>query len=232
MKLAIMQPYFFPYIGYFQLINAVDKFVVYDDVAYIKNGWINRNRIMVSNKTQYITTPVTNASTNYLINETQIVNYQRFKNKFLKTIKYNYSKAPYFNEIFNLLKEIFSEDFYYISKLNVSLLFRILDYLKIKTEILIASESFGNQDLNSQERVLDICKKENATIYINAIGGTELYDKEKFKNSNINLYFLKPKYISYKQQNNEFIPWLSIIDVMMFNYPEKINKMLNEYSLI
>ena len=232
MKLGIMQPYFLPYIGYFQLINAVDKFILYDDVAYIKNGWINRNKIMISNKVQYITVPVTNASTNYLINETRIVDYQRFKKKFLKTIIYNYSKAQYFDKTFNLLNEVFSNDFLYISKLNIFWLFKVLDYLKIETEILIASEFLKNQNLNSQERILNICKNLKADIYINAIGGKELYDKNTFNSAGTNLYFIKTNDIEYKQFNHNFVPWLSIIDTMMFNSREQVTQMLNNYELM
>ena len=227
-----MQPYFFPYIGYFQLINAVDKFVIYDDVAYIKNGWVNRNKIMVSNKAQYITIPVTDASTNYLINETRIVNYQRFKKKFLKTIQYNYSKAQYFDKTFNLLKEIFFEDYRFISKFNVFLLLKIIDYLKIKTDILISSEAVSNQNLNSQERILDICNLLNADIYINVIAGKELYNKKYFETAGIDLYFIKTNDIEYKQFNHNFESWLSIIDIMMFNSCEQISNMLNDYELV
>ena len=236
MKLAIMQPYFFPYIGYFQLINAVDKFILYDDVTFIKQGWINRNYILVNKQKHLISLPLSKISSNKLISETFINKSEitRWYKKFLLSIEQYYKKSPHYKEVFELVINIFE----YINQIEVISVFnklsieRINEYLGIETKIENSSGKYNNENLYGQDRVIDICKKENATIYINAIGGTELYDKKKFKNSNINLYFLKPKYISYKQQNNEFISWLSIIDVMMFNSKEEINKMLDNYELI
>ena len=231
-----MQPYFFPYIGYFQLINAVDKFILYDDVTFIKQGWINRNYILANKQKQLISLPLSKSSSNKLISETFINKREikRWYKKFLLSIEQQYKKSPNYKEVFGLIISIFeyinqTETISAFNKLSIE---RINEYLEIRTEIENSSGKYNNENLSGQDRIIDICKKENATIYINAIGGTELYDKEKFKNSNINLYFLKPKYISYKQQNNEFIPWLSIIDVMMFNSLDKIQEILTKYELI
>ena len=139
MKIGIMQPYFLPYIGYFALINAVDKFVLYDDVAYIKNGWINRNRIKVGNNANYITVPVTSASTNYMINEVKIVNYANFKTRLSKTLEANYKKAPSYVEIIGLLMDIFHGSFDYINDLNRKALFKVIEYLDINTEMITSS---------------------------------------------------------------------------------------------
>ena len=231
-----MQPYFFPYIGYFQLINAVDKFILYDDVTFIKQGWINRNYILANKQKQLISLPLSKSSSNKLISETFINKREikRWYKKFLLSIEQQYKKSPNYKEVFGLIISIFeyinqTETISAFNKLSIE---RINEYLEIRTEIENSSGKYNNENLSGQDRIIDICKKENATIYINAIGGTELYDKEKFKNSNINLYFLKPKYISYKQQNNEFIPWLSIIDVMMFNSVEKIRIMLDNFEIL
>ena len=236
MKLAIMQPYFFPYIVYFQLINAVDKFILYNDVTFIKQGWINRNYILANNQKHLISLPVSKISSNKLISETYINKNEitRWYKKFLLSIEQQYKKSPNYKEVFELIISIFKHvnQAAIISEFNKLSIERINEYLGIETKIEDSSGKYNNENLSGQDRVINICKKENATIYINAIGGTELYDKEKFKNSNINLYFLKPIYISYKQQNNEFIPWLSIIDVMMFNDKNRIRNMLNNYSLI
>ena len=236
MKLAIMQPYFFPYIGYFQLINAVDKFILYDDVTFIKQGWINRNYILANKQKHLISLPLSKISQNKLISETFINKSEitRWYKKFLLSIERQYKKSPNYKEVFELIVSIFEyvNQVAIISEFNKLSIERINEYLEIRTEIENSSRKYNNENLSGQDRIIDICKKENATIYINAIGGTELYDKKKFKNSNINLYFLKPKYISYKQQNNKFIPNLSIIDVMMFNSKEEINKMLDNYELI
>lgn len=166
-----MQSYFFPYIGYFALINVVDKFVVYDDVSYIKNGWINRNRIKIGGRSKYITVPVTNASTNYLINEVRIVNYNIFRSKFLKMIKMNYKRAPEFYNVFCVLEEIFSLEFDYINQMNLVIIGKVMKYLGIRKDVLLSSKIKKNNQLKSQEKVIDICKRLNATEYINPIGG-------------------------------------------------------------
>lgn len=227
-----MQPYFFPYIGYFQIINIVDKFVIYDDVNYIKNGWINRNKLIISNKSRYVTVPVTNASTNHLINETKIVDYKRFKNKFFKKLKFNYNKAPYYDKIIDLLHKIFNDSFSYIYKFNIRSLQKIIRFLGINTELIISSDTFNNQILESQNRVINICKETNANKYYNLIGGKGLYDKNSFLKENIELYFIRPKNIYYEQFDEKFISHLSIIDILMFNDKEKVSEMLNQFKLI
>ena len=151
-----MQPYFFPYIGYFALINSVDRFVLYDDVAYIKNGWINRNRIRIGNNAHYITVPVTNASTNYFINEVRIVNYDKFKIKLFKTLEMNYKKAPNYTKIVDLLADIFYGKFDYINDLNREALSKVIEYLDINTEMVISSGIKKNRELKAEAKVIDI----------------------------------------------------------------------------
>ncbi len=231
MKLGIMQPYFFPYIGYFQLINIVDKFILYDNVAYIKNGWINRNKILIRKKANYITIPVHYASTNYYIHETQIVNFKLFKKKFIKTIILNYKKAPEFNPVLNLIETIFSSKFDYINDLNLTIIKQINKFLNINTKIILSSTININHTLKGEEKIIAICQKIKANEYINSIGGVDLYSKKNFSSQNIHLKFLKTKNIEYKQFNEKFIPNLSIIDVMMFNNPQQIDKFLNNYKI-
>ena len=238
MKLAIMQPYFFPYIGYFQLINVVDKFILYDDVTFIKQGWINRNYILANKQKRLISLPLSKISSNKLISETFInkSEIRKWYKKFLLSIEQQYKKSPNYKEIFELIINIFEyiNQTEQISVFNKFSIERIDEYLGIRTKIENSSEkhNYNNENLSGQDRVIDICKKENATTYINPVGGIELYDKKKFENLNIKLYFLKSKYISYSQKNDDFIPGLSILDVMMFNSPETINKMLDRYELI
>ncbi len=234
MKLAIMQPYFFPYIGYFQLIYAVDKFIFYDDVNYIKQGWINRNQILMNSKASMFTVPLMNASSNNLIKDVLISeqNYIRWRDKFYKSLMSSYSKAPNYEEVLVLIKSIIDQpNTLSISDLAMKSVKKILEHLKIKKNIS-SSQRFNNRNLKASERVLDICKKENAKTYINAIGGKDLYSKELFNENNINLYFLKSGNISYPQLSNDFVPNLSIIDVLMFNSPKEINSMLNKYILL
>ena len=233
MKLGIMQPYLFPYIGYIQLINAVDKFVVYDDVNFIKQGWINRNRILLNCKDLMFTVPLKNASSFTPINQTGINDklYPAWKTGFLKTVTQGYSKAPFFKEVSALLEEVLSSSSETISALGASGLIHICGYLDIKTEFVLSSSIYKNNHLRAQDRVIDICKKEGATVYMNAIGGMELYSKEDFRNAGLELQFIKTQNVPYKQFNCNFIPWLSIIDVLMFNAPEDITRMLGQYEI-
>lgn len=229
MKLAIMQPYLFPYIGYFQLINAVDKFVIYDDVNYIKGGWINRNNILVNNQKYLFTVTLDQPSPYKLINEISIKD--EFS-KFLKTIYHSYLKAPYYLQTNNLLKKIISFQERNLGEFIANSLKEISIYLEINTEILISSQLNKNKALKNKEKILHICELLDANQYINAIGGQELYSKKEFSINNIELKFIKSNNIIYKQFNHEFVPWLSIIDVMMFNSKEEIKSMLNQYELI
>jgi hypothetical protein len=232
MKVAIMQPYAFPYIGYFQLIKAVDVFVFYDDVNFIKKGWINRNKILVNGADYMFTFPIKNISQNVLINNVELVAANNYSS-ILKTIERNYSKAPYFKKIYQLVENILGQNYTYISELAIASITQILEYLNIDKKTLISTEHFSEtKEMEKEQRLIQICKQLNADIYINAIGGQELYTKSQFLNSNIKLNFLKPNPIFYKQFNNQFVPWLSIIDVLMFNSPAEINIMLDQFELV
>ncbi|MFE3867007.1 WbqC family protein [Flavobacterium sp. LS2P90] len=234
MKLAIMQPYLFPYFGYYQLINAVDKFVVYDDVNFIKQGWINRNNILVNGNSYLFTVPLNNQSSFNKINVTTVNEkiYFSWTNKFLKTIEQNYNKAPFYDEVFPLLKKVFQIDENHISSIAVKSLKLISDYIGIDTIFEDSSEKYKNQYLSSQERVLDICIKEQTNHYINPIGGLDLYSKQDFSEKGILLNFIKSKKVEYIQFNDKFVPNLSIIDMLMFNDISSIKIFINEYELI
>ena len=233
MKSAIMQPYFFPYIGYFQLINSVDKFIIYDNIQYTKKGWINRNRILVNKKDQLITLPIRKDSDYLNIIERELSESWKIdKNKMLNVIKSSYNKAPYFQDTFELISKCLNNPETNLFKFIYDSIISINNYLEIKTPIIISSTIDADHTLKSQDKVLSLCKKQNADIYINSIGGVELYDKETFRNNSIKLNFIKSNSIQYKQFNNEFISWLSIIDVMMFNSKQQIKEYLNNYTLI
>ena len=234
MKVAIMQPYLFPYIGYYQLINAVDKFIIYDDVNFIKQGWINRNVIIVNGKPYKYAVPLENQSSFSKINEILINQkiYQIWKKKFLKTIEQNYNKAPFFKEVFPIIKSIFDIETTNISDLAINSLKNISNYIRITTVFEESSAIYQNQNLSSQNRVLDICKKEKAKVYINPIGGLGLYSENFFLEEKITLKFIKSHTINYNQFNQEFVPNLSIIDVLMFNEVDTIKEFLTNYELI
>ena len=231
MKLGIMQPYFLPYIGYFQLLNAVDKYVIYDNIQYTKKGWINRNRILQNGKDLMITIPLEKDS-DYLDVKERYLSVGFDKKKLLNQIRESYRKAPYFEQVMPLIERIINYDdnnlFHYIDN-SVR---EICRYLEINTEIIISSSLGIDHSLKGQDKVIAICKELKATDYYNAIGGQELYSPEEFKKENINLHFISSSPIEYKQFANEFVPWLSILDVMMFNSLEDIHKILDNYELI
>lgn len=228
-----MQPYFMPYIGYFQLINSVDKFIIYDNIQYTKKGWINRNRILVNGKDQLITLSIKKDSDYLNVVERKLSeSWEKDKNKMLNIIKSSYNRAPYFQETFELISKCLNNSEVNLFNFIYNSIILINKHLEIKTPIIISSTIDIDHTLKSQDKVLSLCRKQNADIYINSIGGIELYDKGIFKQNNIELNFIKTNPIQYKQFQNEFIPWLSIIDVMMFNSKEQIKEYLNKYTLI
>lgn len=232
MKIAVMQPYFIPYIGYWQLINAVNTFVIYDDVNYIKRGWINRNRILVDGESHYFNIPVTDASQNKKINEIKVnLDFEQIEKK-LRTIEYEYKRAPYFDLIFPLFEKVLMCNETKLSSFIENSLFIICDYLDIKTEFIESSSINKNCGARGQEKILDICKALNAKEYYNAFGGQKLYSFNEFRKKGIQLNFIKSKHITYKQFNNVFQSDLSILDIMMFNSQKRIKEMLEEYDLI
>lgn len=231
-KVGIMQPYFVPYIGYFQLMNAVDKYVVYDDVNFIKGGWINRNRILLNGEPHFINIPMVGASPNKLINEVGVNQSPVLSNKTLKLIESAYKKAPYFDDVYPLLKEMVEYKADTIEKYIYHSFQVINKYLGINTELILSSTIEKNNNLKAQDKVIEICKILGATDYYNAVGGQELYSFEEFQQNGLRLHFVKTNDISYKQFNNEFQPNLSIIDVMMFNGVEKIKNLLDSFELI
>lgn len=230
-KVAIMQTYFFPYIGYWQAINAVDEYVLYDDVTYIKGGWINRNNILLNGQSHLITLPLENSSSFKLINEIFVTSNAKIKEKLCKTIYMAYSKAPYFEQVYPIIEKTVMKDGI-ISEIIYENVLDICEYIGIKTKILLSSQLTKNNDLKAEEKVIDIVKNLGGTTYINAIGGQELYSKENFSKNNIDLYFIKTKPVEYKQFNNAFVPNLSIIDILMFNSKEEVRELLNQYELI
>lgn len=234
MKLAIMQPYIFPYIGYFQLINAVDTFVVYDNIQFTKKGWINRNRILVNGKDEFFTISLKKDSDFLNVDQRKLSDtFKTERIKLLRRITESYRKAPEFNSVYSLLESVINNDEENLFSFIYQSLQTVCTYLDIKTEFIISSAVPIDHQLKSQDKVIAICKALNAAKYINPIGGIELYSKEKFEQNNIELNFIQSNTIKYRQFKNEFVPWLSIIDVMMFNSKEKVQEYLQSgYTII
>lgn len=232
MRLAIMQPYFLPYIGYFQLIAAVDVFIVYDNIKYTKKGWINRNRMLQNGRDAMFSLPLKSDSDYLNVCERELApNFNR--DKLLNQFKGTYQRAPYFAHTFPLVEQIVRhEDTNLFHFLHHSIV-KTCEHLGITTEIRVSSGVAINHDLKNQDKVLAFCQAVGASTYVNATGGMELYEKEAFWKNGIDLQFIQSKLFTYPQFGNEFVPWLSIIDVMMFNPHDSVRTCIaTNYELI
>lgn len=236
MKLAIMQPYFFPYLGYFDLINVVDHFVVYDSVQYIKHGWINRNRILKpTGGGQYITVPINRSSfhDSYKtpIMDVEIYQGDDWKTRIIGQLDHYRRKAPYFWETVKLVKSCLDTEEIFIARLNVSIFEKVCNVLEVKFTYNLSSEMQLpiTSSLNAQDRVLEICEILGASRYINLPGGRDLYDEQPFRERGIEIEFRDLPAFRYSCQDYEFIPNLSIIDVLMWNAPEKVREHLERH---
>ena len=222
MKVAIMQPYFFPYIGYYQLIAAVDLFIVYDNIEYTKKGWINRNRFLQNGKDYIFSVPLKKDSDQLDIRK-RVVAKEFNREKLLRQITGAYQRAPYFEQTYQLIEQIVRyEDRNLFNFIHNSIL-KTCERLGVSTKIKVSSEIAIDHTLKSQEKVVALCEAVGASVYINAIGGMELYSKEAFLDKGVELSFIHSKPFEYEQFGGEFLPWLSIIDVMMFNSKEVID---------
>lgn len=233
LSIAIMQPYFFPYLGYWQLLKKVDHFILYDNIKFTKKSWIRRNRILLNGKDSLLTLPLKNDSDALDIKERILSDsFLIEREKILNKIKIAYQKSPQFETVFPIIEKCLRYDsdnlFLFIHHSIVT----ISNYLGITTPILISSTIDMDHSLKNKERVIASCKALSESVYINPIGGIELYDKKDFYSNGIDLRFIKTGYFEYKQFENDFIANLSIIDVMMFNTSEGINRLLENYEII
>ncbi|MDR5853370.1 WbqC family protein [Caballeronia sp. LZ062] len=231
MKVAIMQPYFLPYIGYFQLIGAVDVFVVYDNIKYTKKGWFNRNRFLQNGGDAYFSIPLV-ADSDSLDVVARSIAPSFDRQKLLNQIQGAYRRAPHFAQGFELLRECVEQE-----ERN---LFHFLHHsiratnkrLSLDTRIVVSSTLPIDHSLRAQDKVLAICGALGATTYINAIGGTALYSAPDFAERGIELRFLQPRALEYRQFGEPFVPWLSILDLLMFNPADEVEAMLGEFDLV
>ncbi len=216
MKAAIMQPYFFPYIGYFQLIASVDTFIVYDNIKYTKKGWINRNRILQNGRDMIISLPLKTDS-DYLDIVDRELAFGFNRDKLINQIKGAYRHAPYFQQTFPLVESLLRHDEVNLFRFLYNVVVRTCEHLGITTTIRISSNIDIDHSLKNQDKVLALCAAVGAHTYVNAIGGSALYSKQTFRAQGIELAFIQSRPFEYPQFDNVFVPWLSIIDVMMFN---------------
>lgn len=227
MKLAIMQPYFFPYIGYFQLIGAVDKFIFYDDVNYIKSGWINRNRISLGENIRYITVPLAGASSFKKINETRISSDDKWTKNILSSIDQCYKRAKFYTPVCKIIEEVICEKNENIADLSRHSIVAVLNYLNMPMSFVGSSSVYKNEEKKGVDRVLDICRIEGADEYWNLPGGRNLYSADLFSKNKINLMFMSVSINSYPQIGTNFVGGLSIIDVLMHNKPSTVLDMIS-----
>lgn len=224
---AIMQPYLFPYIGYYQLVYAADCFVFYDDVTFMKQSYINRNSILVNKQALRFSVPVMGASSNTLIKD---LHYSP-TDKLLKTIQQAYSKAPYFNDVMGLISSVLNHEQRNIAKLNGLSITKTLDYLGIEKKVVYSSEIDYERYSERDERLISLVNIHDCEHYINSPGGRSLYDKAYFASKGIKLSFIESEIIPYKQPTKDFIPYLSMIDILMNCSKKSILEMLTKYEL-
>ena len=232
MKAAIMQPYFFPYIGYFQLIKAVDVFVVYDNIKYTKKGWINRNRFLLDGSDATFSLPLKKASDFLDVRDRELA--QDFNRaKLLNQLKSAYRKAPNFEQAYPLVEDVVLDAESNLFAFLHQSIRKTCAYLGIDTRVVVSSTLDIDHSLQAEQKVIALCKAVGADAYINPIGGQDLYSKLAFADHGIGLSFLKSKPLEYPQFGKAFVPWLSIIDVLMFNSPRQIAPVLEEgYELL
>lgn len=230
-SVAIMQPYLFPYIGYYQLINKVDYFVILDNVNYMKKGWINRNRLLINGLPSFFCLPIKEVSQNKKINELYFDNFLFNKNKLLKTIYYTYSKASEFELIYNLFSIILSFENSKVVDFIEFTLTQIAKHFEFKTNFILSSK-FDIEHSSKEDFIINLVKKFNVNNYINLPNGLSLYDKNYFKTKDINLLFIERNFnLQYNQFNDSFCKDLSIIDCMMFNNSKNMNMLLNQFRI-
>lgn len=232
MILAGNQPYFIPYIGYWQLMKAADVYVIADDAQYMRHAWVNRNRILTNKTSQTLfTLELVKASHAEPINH-RYISEQYNAEKKLSVLRNAYGKAPYFQEGMALMTQILNCPERNLAQYLLHSIGCIRDYLGITTPMYRQSELNLNPEHRCEEMVYEVCHKLGADTYYNAIGGQALYSKEEFAKQGINLGFLQTGDIRYRQFGDGFIPSLSILDVMMFNSKEAIQEMLNHYTIV
>lgn len=232
MKLAIMQPYFLPYIGYFQLIAAVDLFIVYDNIKYTKKGWINRNRMLQGGEGVVFTLPLKGDSDELHVCQRQLsTDFKR--NMLLNRLKEAYRHAPYFEMTYSLIEKIVQHESSNLFQFLKNSIVKVCEHLDISTEIRNSADVAIDHTLKSQDKVIALCEAVGATTYVNPVGGMDLYSVQVFQSRGIELKFLCSRPFEYPQLGAVFVPWLSIVDVLMFNSRERVQACVTDnYDLI
>lgn len=230
MTLSANQPYFMPYLAYWQLIDSADLFLIGDDYNYIRHGWIGRNRVLVGGEPAYVGISIKGASPNRLISELEIADVNA--SQILNILRHNYCKAPFFDETMGLMEDILGFPERNLSAFLTHSIEEVCRHIGITTRIGKTSDFDTYGRLKKEDRIYEYCRLTGADTYINAVGGQELYSYDDFMKHGVRLKFINSRLPEYPQRTESFVPGLSIMDVMMFNSREEITNMLTQYSLI
>ncbi len=230
-RIAIMQPYLFPYLGYYQLLHLVDNFILLDDVNFIKRGWINRNRILINGKAHMFSLSLHKASQFSKINSLRLADYPRWRSRFFKTLSHAYARAPEYERSLEMLNRALPQKATWLNELLQTSLGVVCDYMGITTPMESITDQPRATNLKGADRILSICREIGTMEYINLPGaGKDLYKAATFAESGINLRFLQSDPIIYRQFDGPFIPMLSILDVIMFNKANEQRILLQAFS--
>jgi hypothetical protein len=231
-RTAIMQPYVFPYLGYYQLFHASDMFVSLDDAAFIKRGWVNRNRLLLQGKAHTFTIPLSAQSQNVSIRASRVAPDDGWRKKLLTTFGHAYRKAPHFGKVYPIIEQTLESPAESIADTAERSLLLVLDYLEMPRSVHRSSELDIDPMLHGQDRILAICEKIGTDLYVNPKGGRELYAPERFAARGMRLRFLHMGEVVYDQcSSTPFEPGLSIIDVLMWNSKDAVMQMMAAYTL-
>jgi len=226
-----MQPYFLPYIGYWQLLAAVDRFVLYDNIEYTKKGWINRNRFLRNGADAFFTLPLKKGSDFLTIGERSVAD-DFDPRTLLNPLAAAYRKAPSFDAVFPMLESIVTAAPRNLFEYLQHSLIVTASYLEIRTPIVVSSTVTVDHRLKSEQKVIAICRSLGADRYVNFVGGRELYSPAAFAAAGLDLKFIQSRPVAYPQFGDPFVPALSILDVLMFNSRDAVRRLLGEYDLV
>ncbi|MFJ3487677.1 WbqC family protein [Pseudomonas sp. NPDC090202] len=230
--IAMMQPYLFPYLGYFQLINTADVFVLGDDLQYIRSGWVNRNRILANGEPKLITFPLKKDRFELPINQRQLCDtFSDEAERLIRQIESSYRKAPCFAQVMPLIEHLIRYPERNIAHYTEHAVREICAYMGITTPIVLGSVLNLGTPADKQDRVIRIAKVFASTTFINPEGGSVLYDRPHFAKHGLDVHFFRMGPVEYPQFKQPFVAKLSIIDVLMFNNVEQVHSMLDCYSL-
>ena len=219
MRLVILQPSYLPWLGYFDQMFKSDVFVLYDDVQFDKNGWRNRNRIKTPQGPQWLTVPVLTKGRNFPLNrEIEINNSVSWQTRHLKSIIQNYSRAPFFDKYISQFESILTQTWRFLIDLNMALIHKLVGQLGMEANLHLSSD-LGIGKMGKTERLVEICRYFGADTFLEGDAGKEYIDEALFQGAGIQLEFHRYQHPVYGQLYGDFLPYLSVID-LIFNHGE------------